>query len=412
MKTLGKAAVVAALTVGASAAAAPLKAEPPPIAVYWVSASTTSGFMAGMMGQGGRPSMGSMVGMMMRGGPDPNAAQHNLRLQLGSQRAPKGEPQAEHDAPAALNAGPVFPLVTPRAAPPEEEAPQPPEQYRKPQGRMLIYWGCGEHAGPGQPVVIDFAKMADAPQRYAGLMRGLPIAQMRPPSPGRSTTYGEWPNDRSRITIPANSSLVGSHVVQGNYSPEIRFTLSPQQDFMAPLRLTSNQPTPTGSVRLAWQPVPSTTGYFASVMGAQGRRGGDDATMVMWTSSAVQAAAFMAPDYIAPAEARRLVAEHVLLSPETTTCLVPQEVAHAAAQGMLSMTAYGEEANFGFPARPAPPIWVAKVRYRSATSALLGQADPMQGDNRQRGRRRDEPDGEGSGGTGRSILHGLGGLIP
>lgn len=40
------------------------------------------------------------------------------------------------------------------------------------------------------------------------------------------------------------------------------------------------------------------------------------------------------------------------------------------------MTAWGEEANFGYPARPAPPIWVVKVRYRSATSAILGQVDP------------------------------------
>ena len=25
---------------------------------------------------------------------------------------------------------------------------------------LLLYWGCGAKAGPGQPVVIDFAKVA------------------------------------------------------------------------------------------------------------------------------------------------------------------------------------------------------------------------------------------------------------
>ena len=34
-----------------------------------------------------------------------------------------------------------------------------PTEFQRPKGRILIYWGCGEHAGPGQPTVIDFATM-------------------------------------------------------------------------------------------------------------------------------------------------------------------------------------------------------------------------------------------------------------
>src|SRR3546814_8620928 len=32
--------------------------------------------------------------------------------------------------------------------------------FERPKGRMLLYWGCGATPGPGQPVVIDFSKLA------------------------------------------------------------------------------------------------------------------------------------------------------------------------------------------------------------------------------------------------------------
>ena len=57
---------------------------------------------------------------------------------------------------------------------------------------MLIYWGCGEHVGAGQPTVIDFAKVA-AGQMPPGMaaMAGMAHVVRRPSSaPG----FGEWPN--------------------------------------------------------------------------------------------------------------------------------------------------------------------------------------------------------------------------
>ena len=29
-----------------------------------------------------------------------------------------------------------------------------------PRGRLLLFWGCGERAPAGQPVILDFAKLA------------------------------------------------------------------------------------------------------------------------------------------------------------------------------------------------------------------------------------------------------------
>ena len=433
MKIWGRVAIVAAVGLAGAASAAEhhgaagkagataAKASPAanegeggPVAVYWMSAQTSSGFMAGMMGGNGKMDRGAMMGMMMRGGPDPNAVNHTLRLQLGSNRRPNGAPQAEHDPSNALNSGPL-PLVTPVAQPsqPVEEEPRAPEQYQKPEGRILIFWGCGEHAGPNQPYVIDFAKMQNNPQAMAGLMRGMAVSAMQPPSPSRFATYGEWPNDRSRATIPPNGSLIGDHTVKGDYSPDIHFNLAPGQDFMAPLRLVTNARTRSGAVQLAWTPAPTALGYFATAMGGgEGGRGGGT-TAVMWTSSAAQAFAFGLPEYLAPGETRRLVADGHLMAPSQTQCTVPQEAVQAMGRGgLVQLAGYGEEANFGWPARPQRPVWAVKVRYRTTTSGMLGQADPMGGGGRRGG---DDDDDQRGGGQqqqqhGGGFMHGLGGL--
>jgi hypothetical protein len=319
-----------------------------------------------------------MMRMMMGGGGA--EAQHMLTLQLGSERRPAGAPQAEHLPPEGLGAGPSLPLVTPREAsrPADERKPQMPRQFERPHGRMLIFWGCGEHARPGQPVVIDFSqvKPGQVPPGMQAMMRGLGAPRMQPPSPGRSATYGEWPNAETRASIPPDGSLAGEHTVRGDYTPDIHFTLGPDQDFMAPLVLTSNAREPSGAVMLGWRPAPEATGYIASVIG-----GGQD-TMVAWVSADVQGSPFALPDYIAPAEAARLVQSHVLMSPQTTSCAVPKEVVDAAPHAMLQMVAYGPEADFVDPPRPKDPKvawnrrWTVKVRHRSATGGLLGMAMP------------------------------------
>jgi hypothetical protein len=362
-----------------------------PVAVYWMSAQTQSGFgMPGMGGGGGRPSASQIMAMMRGGG----GAQHSLTLQLGSSRKAQGAPEAEHLPPEGLGAGQSLPLVTPQtvaAAP--DDTPQIPREYQKPRGRMLIFWGCGEHARAGQPVVIDFAQMSAGklPAGMEALSRGLGVRPMQPPSPSRNATYGDWPNARARTTIPSEGSLVGDHVVQGNYSPEIKFALNPSQDFLGALNLTTNAKNPGGSGQLGWGAAAGAQAYLATAIGG----GGQGETVVMWTSSEVQAAAFAMPDYIAPGDLDRLVASHALMSPQTTSCTVPKEVVDAAPQALVQLVAYGREANFVYPPRPSDPKapwnqqWQVKVRYRSATGGMLGMAMPgMGGDDDDNPRRR------------------------
>lgn len=412
-----------ALVIGAAAVAGGASAQQQkvtgPVATYWMSANTSSGFGAGMMG-GGRPSMGSMMGAMMGGGSN---VSKTLNLQLGSSRKAASDPAAEHLPPQVLRAGPSLPLVTPKAvATVRDETPdEMPRDFQKPRGKMLIFWGCGEKARPGQPIVIDFAQVAAGkiPAGMEAMTRGLNITPARPPSASRNATYGEWPNEKTRTSVPAQGSLVGDHVIRGNYSPEIKFALDQNQDFLGALNLTRNEVNPTGSGQLGWNAVPNAKGYLATAIGA-----GENETMVMWSSSEVQASAFALQDYLSNADITRLVASKALMPPTQTACTIPQEVVKAAPQAMVQLAAYGGEANFSYPPRPSDPKvawnidWQVKVRYKSQTGGILGMdmGQAMGGDEpgprraqggQQRGRQQQPPS------VGGAILKGvLGGRIP
>lgn len=344
-------------------------------ATYWMTAETSSG-MAGMAAAMGGANAGSMVGALMGRGRGPQASYvHNLNLQLGTGRRPSGPPSAEHVPPAGLQAGPTLPLVTPQATTAPRVQPGPYQMpTERPRGRMLIYWGCGEHARAGQPVIIDFAAMTAG--RMPPAFANSPFHPMIPPSPGTSTTYGEWPNDRSQTRVPATGSLLGAHVVRGNYTPDINFTLTPGQDFLAPVKLTSNSAAASGSVPLVWQPVPGSKAWLAMTTGS-----GQSGDLVLWTSSEAQVAMMgMGMDYLPDGEIARLVGQRVLLPGTADRCTVPVEVARAAPQSMLMLTAFGGEANFSNPPRPAraaaswKPDWTVKLRLKSTYSGLLGMS--------------------------------------
>jgi hypothetical protein len=303
--------------------------------------------------------------------PSPAPVQANylrtLSLDLGSSGSAPA-PAADHLPPSGLQAGPALPLVTPaKATPAGHGNAHTPGSTERPRGRMLIYWGCGETAPA--PIVIDFATMA------AGKAPNLPSISANPgtpPSAGRHTTYGTWPNERARISIPANGSLAGEHVVRGNYAPEIRFALDGAHDFMAPLN-TTTAPLASGATRVNWGAVPGATGYFAQLIGSNGAE-----DMVFWSSSSVPASMSNLMDWLPPAEVKRLIGSRAVMPPSQTECVVPSAVVKAVPVGMLQMIAYGDEANFAYPPKPANPKtpwnpeWTAKVRFKSTTSAMLG----------------------------------------
>ncbi len=361
--------ILAGTAIAAGAGIVGAQVATAPVARYEMRAGTTSGFGAGMAGGGG---VGSALGMAFGGGG--NKAQHELWLDLGSSRAPTGGPaKADHFMPAGAKLGASVALRTPVQGKPGPVEKLGERDFQRPKGRMLIFWGCGEHVGPGQPVVIDFAKIA-AGQMPPGLW-STNVPMERYVSPANSRTYGHWPADDGKSVKP-ESSLIGAHRVAGNYSPDIAFTLT--HDFMGALR-ASSAPQASGSVLMRWNGLPGATGYHASLIGGKQGPGGQMADIVWWSSSATREFGGGLADWLSPATVARLVANRTVLSPQTTMCTVPVEVKRAAPDFMMtSLYAYGPEEAFSYPPKPANSKapwhleWSARIRHRSMTGFLMG----------------------------------------
>ena len=352
--------IVAALMAGGLATVAiPIVAQQGPasgpVARYDMRAGTVSGM--GAMGQ-----MNPMA--MMFGGGRGNSIQHELYLRLGSSSAPaKGSPKADHFMPPAARLGKSVALVTPR----EERTPE--ELPEKPKGRMLIYWGCGERAPKGQPIVIDFARIA-AGQVPPGLWSTTVLRDWGP-NLQNSRTFGRWPAEDGKYAKP-ETSLIGPHRIAGNYSPEIAFTLA--KDFMAPLSVNARA-NPSGSTFVSWRGIPDATGYLAFLFGGKQGPEGEMGDMVMWSSSATRQFGGGLSDWLSPAQVAGLVRDRTVMAPTATNCTIPLEVRRDAPDFRFgTLTAFGPEENFSYPPRPADPRaawhleWTARIRHRSMTS--------------------------------------------
>ncbi|ESQ74095.1 hypothetical protein [Asticcacaulis sp. AC402] len=376
--TRGCAAVVITTFVAgpASTATPPKQVVTGPVATYWIDTTTSSGFsMAGLggsgMSQGKAPSMSSMMGMMS------GDVNHTVTLTLGSNQVARTETTGDH----RMTAGDL-PLYYKRtvATPtqPTPYTPGEPQSYEPPKGKILIYWGCGERAAAGQPLVIDLARITDPNQRMTLVKQLAPqvtLDTVKKPTPDSVKAYGEWPNAKTDSGFTGHS-LTGAHTVKTDYAPQIDFSLNQGQDFLAPIKVSGNQKAASGAVPLTWAAIPNARGFVATAIGA----GRERDTFIMWTSAASNTGWMgMAPDYLTPGDIERLTASKVLLPGTATACTVPAEVANAGEGAMYNITAYGGETNLSYPARPADPKvawniqWTTKIRYKSQTGGLLGQ---------------------------------------
>jgi hypothetical protein len=354
----GAAALLSATAFSQTAAPGPVR--------YAMDVATMSG-MGAMAGGGG--GFGAVMGMMSGRAPQ---AVRTIELHHGAgTTAPK--PQADHFMPKAAGLGTSVRLL------PETREPGEPGQseYQLPKGRLLLFWGCGERAPKGQPVVIDFAKMAKGQIPPGLFMGGVDLPEDWQVSLANSRTYTNWPHGQDSKPVPANASLLGAHRITANYAKEIGFTLA--DDFMPPLQASTSD-APGGGSKLAWGGLEKATGYYAWAMGAKDMGRGDAPTeMVWWASSKQQAFGGPLWDWISPAGVRKLIAAGTVMPPEQRDCTVPAEVIKASGEGlMISLQAYGPQADFAYPPRPADtrkawnPEWIARVRFRSSTMLIPG----------------------------------------
>ena len=149
--------------------------------------------------------------------------------------------------------------------------------------------------------------------------------------------------------------------------------------------LTGKSTSVNGATILSWNSVPAATGYHAWAMGAKvDQGGGEPRDFVWWSSSASREFGGGLWDWISPAVVQRLISQKIVMPPSQTSCAIPAEVKQYAPDFLMgNLYAYGPEANFSYPPKPAnaapgwTPDWTARVRYRSFTSWMIG--GPMGG---------------------------------
>lgn len=340
-----------------------------PVATYGMEAVTSSGM--GAMAMGGA----DIMRMMMGGRPAMNSTSRQLELHL---QAPGkvASPTAEHRIPPALAMGTALPLRS------GSDSPGQPGQWQdkdipEPKGRLLIYRGCAESAGAGQPEIITLNGLL--PQQRRQALEGLRRLATSPASGGAPLTSGRWPSGNEPPAMPLQASLVGSHVVASNYAPEIRFQVDSSHDFLAPVTLTTT--TAGGAQRLGWQTIPTALGYQAMATG-MGRQEGD---IVMWTSSEVPWSESSVPGELRAPAAARLVQRGVLLAPERTTCSISAQAMAAMRMAMLTFTAYGDTLLLN--SAKGAPAWRLSLERRSTAMRPIGEGleglDPGAGEGKE-----------------------------
>ena len=241
--------------------------------------------------------------------------------------------------------------------------------------------------------VIDprpFERALEAAKAELEALQGAVGANaVRTPRTSNSKTYGDWPNgDRLKknrnldATFPIGASLAGQHAIEGTYTTKIDFTLPDNKSFMQPVKYTSTSVLPSGALALRWGAPGRATGYSVGVMAPE-KMDDESANIVMW-SSAQRPATFVQMEHLTPAEVKRLIELKAMLPADTTDCTVPAEVMKFTKNGsMLMFTAYGDEATFIHPARPADPAvtwdqeWFARVSYKSVRMDMVSKDGVM-----------------------------------
>lgn len=361
-----------------------------PVAQYWMDIATSS-----MMGMDELPEMPPGMGGMMAGmigaksgtGRDGRQAKgvgnfgmtkspmmgRWLDTALYTSRKPEGT-EAVHQIPPGSGVGAAsLRLVTP---PREGLQGGDDVQYpERPQGRILFYWGCSAQVKAGQPRVFDMAKFSA--QEYTGFMQGRSV---RDRGARAEPGHAIWPNEKQNSRVVRDASIIGEHSITGDGVPaNMRFTLGPGQDFMPTLQVESVGKL-TDTIRVNWQSIASARAYMLTAMsGSEGKSGGPE--LVIWSASEPPESGMGLIDYVSNGNIDKWLSERVLLPANQTQCEIPAGIFAKSDGAMLRAIAYGSEANFSHPPRPAnlaantawTPEWSVRVRTKSIAMNALGE---------------------------------------
>jgi hypothetical protein len=295
-----------------------------------------------------------------------------LELSIVTPRKPAGT-QATQTIPAGMGMGSSLTLLP---APADDTSAWMPD---KPTGRILLYWGCGETVGSGQPQILDAGRMRS--EEYTQFLRGRAGAER---SAAATSGHAAWSSIQNRQQIPATASLQGKHTVSGEGIPAgLQFTLGPAEDFLPPLDISA-----TGelaqSVTLRWTAQTQARAYFFNALGASGE------DMVIWSSAESPEPGWDLMGYQSPAQLAQWLGEKTLLPASQTTCAIPSGIFTKSKRPMVQGIAYGQGLNLVNPTTvqnkkaAKTPEWSARVRVISVTMLPLERGTPASKADRKR----------------------------
>ena len=298
-------------------------------------------------------------------------------LELGAQPGPAGgaAPKAWHMIPPGMQLGEYLPL-----APVQQAAPGAPAGDHKPE-RMIIktYWGCGDTVRPGQPNVLDTGKMSkqNMPDMSGFASGGRAAGGGKA---GRNTVL--WPNQQDGRPVPAGASLVGEHLLHGNFVPHIKFSMDAKHDIMKELNIALQGQTQQDAITVRWNKLPTAIGYHAMAVGADS----SGKEMVIWTSSETPNVN-VSGQFLDTAQVRKHISAKVILPAERDSCTIPRGIFAATSPPMIMVTAWGTDYWASYPERPAnapkdwKPDWSVKGQFLSTANSMFGMSSPSGGNN-------------------------------
>lgn len=261
-------------------------------------------------------------------GPSFDAAAKSVTLSLISDKYASNAATAECAMPWKLSNKKLAQLtVIPF---PKDDAQPAQDSAQSPQ--VKVFWGNSNTIPEGQPKMMP-------PQSAAPAAKDADKDKAKNGENESSLAY--WPGKDDK-PLDAKATASGTYKLTTNYCGNISATVDAEQDFLAPFDLvdSSARIDLTKAITIRWKKIARAKAYLLTATG------GNSKETIVWASSS-NSDWINVPDVtnraLQPEELQKLVKDGVLLSPDTTSCVIPAGTFKDADSAMLTMTAIGAD---------------------------------------------------------------------
>lgn len=242
-------------------------------------------------------------------------AARSFNIELASDALATKQSKASIAVPEGLMAGSTadlqFDFSSPKALKPGAQANQ-----------VVEYWGGGKEVRGDQPKITKPSTTPAAPTiTYP------------------TNSYAFWP----RVETPPlaeDAATPGTYKLKTDYCGSTSITLTPEQNFLDPIDITSanHEPDLTKPIVIRWKPVPNAVGYLLKAYG------GDEKRTVTWTSSAnPELSQNIEYRAVSKDDLEKYIKEGVLIPSYVVSSTIPTGIFKGSTSVMLVMIAVGKD---------------------------------------------------------------------